>query len=192
MFCCSPPPRDAAAQEACWRASRTARCTFTPPTMRPTAWRASCPRRENHLQGMANGVPGLELRLPLLSRMENRITLEEFVNLTATRHAQTYGLYPRRHHRRRLRCRHRDLGPGKEMTVETTTTAPATRLIRGACSPAGRSRAVARRSYCPGRQARRRAWRGRFLERSASPRSSRSPRRAGDRATQGVDTPLQL
>jgi dihydropyrimidinase len=48
---------------------------------------------------MANGVPGLELRLPLLFTYgvgAKRITLEEFVNLTATRHAQTYGLYPRK------------------------------------------------------------------------------------------------
>jgi dihydropyrimidinase len=48
---------------------------------------------------MANGVPGLELRLPLLFAFgvgAGRITLQEFVNLTATRHAQTYGLYPRK------------------------------------------------------------------------------------------------
>src|SRR5260221_11906614 len=48
---------------------------------------------------MANGVPGLELRLPLLFAFgvgAGRITLQEFVNLTARRHAQTYGLYPRK------------------------------------------------------------------------------------------------
>jgi dihydropyrimidinase len=48
---------------------------------------------------MANGVPGLELRLPLLftyGYKKGRISLEEFVNLTSTRHAQTYGLYPRK------------------------------------------------------------------------------------------------
>ena len=46
---------------------------------------------------MANGVPGLELRLPLLFTFgvqAGRITLEEFVQLTATRHAEIYGLAP--------------------------------------------------------------------------------------------------
>jgi dihydropyrimidinase len=44
---------------------------------------------------MANGVPGLELRLPLLFSEgvgSGRISLPEFVNLTATRHAEIYGL----------------------------------------------------------------------------------------------------
>jgi dihydropyrimidinase len=48
---------------------------------------------------MANGVPGLELRLPLLftyGYKAGRLTLEEFVSLTATRHARTYGLFPRK------------------------------------------------------------------------------------------------
>jgi dihydropyrimidinase len=48
---------------------------------------------------MANGVPGLELRLPLLFTYGvggGRISLQEFVNLTATRHAQTYGIFPRK------------------------------------------------------------------------------------------------
>ncbi|HEY3077961.1 MAG TPA: amidohydrolase family protein, partial [Burkholderiales bacterium] len=43
--------------------------------------------------------PGLELRLPLLFSYGvggGRISLQEFVNLTATRHAQTYGIYPRK------------------------------------------------------------------------------------------------
>jgi dihydropyrimidinase len=46
---------------------------------------------------MANGVPGLELRLPLLFTYgvgALRITLNEFVHLTATSHAQIYGLAP--------------------------------------------------------------------------------------------------
>ena len=46
---------------------------------------------------MANGVPGLELRLPLLFTYgvgTGRITLNQFVQLTATRHAEIYGLAP--------------------------------------------------------------------------------------------------
>jgi dihydropyrimidinase len=48
---------------------------------------------------MANGVPGLELRLPLLfsyGYRAGRLSIEEFVNLTATAHAKIYGLYPRK------------------------------------------------------------------------------------------------
>ena len=46
---------------------------------------------------MANGVPGLELRLPLLFTFgygAGKLTLQQFVALTATRHAQIYGCYP--------------------------------------------------------------------------------------------------
>ena len=48
---------------------------------------------------MANGVPGIELRLPLLFSegvMAGRISIEEFVALTATNHARMYGLAPRK------------------------------------------------------------------------------------------------
>jgi dihydropyrimidinase len=48
---------------------------------------------------MANGVPGLEVRLPLLFSEgvgKGRITLNQFVALTATNHARTYGMYPRK------------------------------------------------------------------------------------------------
>jgi dihydropyrimidinase len=48
---------------------------------------------------MANGVPGLELRLPLLFSegvQKGRITLQQFVGLSSTNHARLYGLYPRK------------------------------------------------------------------------------------------------
>jgi dihydropyrimidinase len=48
---------------------------------------------------MANGVPGIELRLPLLFSggvATGRLSLEEFVALGATNHAKLYGLYPRK------------------------------------------------------------------------------------------------
>lgn len=48
---------------------------------------------------MANGVPGLELRLPLLFSegvMAGRISIREFVALTATNHAEMYGLSGRK------------------------------------------------------------------------------------------------
>ena len=48
---------------------------------------------------MANGVPGIEVRLPLLFSegvQKGRITLQQFVALTSTNHAKLYGLYPRK------------------------------------------------------------------------------------------------
>src|SRR5207237_10735079 len=47
---------------------------------------------------MANGVPGLELRLPLLFSegvQKGRISMPQFVALGATNPARLYGLYPR-------------------------------------------------------------------------------------------------
>ena len=44
-------------------------------------------------------MPGLELRLPLLFTegvQKGRISLQQFVALTATNHARLYGLYPRK------------------------------------------------------------------------------------------------
>jgi len=48
---------------------------------------------------MANGVPGLEIRLPLLFSegvQKGRISLQQFVALTSTNAAKLYGLYPRK------------------------------------------------------------------------------------------------
>ena len=45
------------------------------------------------------GVPGLELRLPLLFSEgvnQRRLDIHEFVALTATNAAKLYGLYPRK------------------------------------------------------------------------------------------------
>ncbi len=48
---------------------------------------------------IANGVPGIELRLPLLFSagvQGGRLDLNQFVALTATNAAKIYGLYPRK------------------------------------------------------------------------------------------------
>jgi dihydropyrimidinase len=102
MFCCSPPPRDEQAQEACWRGLKDGTLHVYSSDHAPYRMDASgkLPKGDKTtFKEMANGVPGLELRLPLLftyGYKAGRISLEEFVNLTATRHAQTYGLYPRK------------------------------------------------------------------------------------------------
>ncbi len=100
LFCCSPPPRDEAAQEACWQGLKDGTLHVYSSDHAPYGLQGKLPKGEKTtFKEMANGVPGLELRLPLLFSYgvgTKRITLEEFVNLTATRHAQTYGLYPRK------------------------------------------------------------------------------------------------
>ncbi|MBI3376264.1 MAG: dihydropyrimidinase [Betaproteobacteria bacterium] len=102
MFCCSPPPRDEAAQEACWQGLKDGALHVYSSDHAPYRMDASgkLPKGEKTtFKEMANGVPGLELRLPLLFSFgykTGRLTLQEFVNLTATRHAQTYGLYPQK------------------------------------------------------------------------------------------------
>jgi len=102
MFCCSPPPRDEAAQAACWRGLKDGALYVCSSDHAPYRYDASgkLPKGDKTtFKDMANGVPGLELRLPIMFTYgygEGRLTLNEFVSLTATRHAQTYGLYPRK------------------------------------------------------------------------------------------------
>ena len=98
MFCCSPPPRDKVAQEACWQGLKDGALAVYSSDHAPYRYDASgkLPKGEKTtFKEMANGVPGLELRLPLLFSegvASGRISLPEFVQLTATRHAEIYGL----------------------------------------------------------------------------------------------------
>ena len=101
-FCCSPPPRDEAAQEACWKGLKDGTLTVYSSDHAPYRMDASgkLPNGEKTtFKEMANGVPGIELRLPLLFTFgvkAGRLTMNEFVALTSTRHAQTYGLFPQK------------------------------------------------------------------------------------------------
>ena len=57
------------------------------------------PKGRTSFRWVPNGIPGVETRLPILFSEgvgKGRITLNEFVALTATNHAKTYGLYPRK------------------------------------------------------------------------------------------------
>ncbi len=98
MFCCSPPPRDAAAQGACWAGLQDGTLALYSSDHAPYRFDSSgkLPKGDKTtFKEMANGVPGLELRLPLLFTYgvgTGRISVNEFVQLTATRHADIYGL----------------------------------------------------------------------------------------------------
>src|SRR5579885_815383 len=101
-FCCSPPPRDHAAQEAVWRGLSNG--TFQVFSSDHAPYRYDETGKllkgdKTTFKDTANGVPGIELRVPLLFSEgvgKGRIDLNRFVALTATNHAKLYGLYPKK------------------------------------------------------------------------------------------------
>jgi dihydropyrimidinase len=101
-FCCSPPPRDEAAQQAVWTGLRNGTFQVFSSDHAPYRFDASgkLPHGDNTtFKEIANGVPGIELRLPLLFSEgvgQGRLDLNAFVALTATNHAKLYGLYPKK------------------------------------------------------------------------------------------------
>ena len=101
-FCCSPPPRDPESQAAVWQGLLDGTLQMFSSDHAPYRFDESgkLPKGEaTTFKDMANGVPGLEVRMPLLFSegvMTGRMTIERFVALTATNHARTYGLHPRK------------------------------------------------------------------------------------------------
>ena len=102
-FVCSPPPRDVTEQDACWRGLvdgsfelfSSDHCPFRYDS--PTG--KLNPRGRTNFRFVPNGIPGVETRQPILFSegvLKNRISLQQFVALTSTNHAKTYGLYPRK------------------------------------------------------------------------------------------------
>jgi dihydropyrimidinase len=100
---CSPPPRTPADQAAIWEG--LANGTFTIVSSDHSPFSYGGPKGK-FLHGpnppftkIPNGVPGVETRLPLLFSEgvgKGRISLQQFVALTATNPARLYGLYPRK------------------------------------------------------------------------------------------------
>ena len=97
-LCCSPPLRDRASQEEIWRCLQNG--TFqvyssdhAPYRFDDTGKLSAGP--EPDFPKIANGLPGIELRLPLLFSegfIKGRITLNHFVVLAATNVSKIYGL----------------------------------------------------------------------------------------------------
>ena len=102
MCCCSPPPRDEASQEAIWRGLadgtfQVVSSDHAPYRMDDTGKLSQGP--EPPFNKIANGVPGLEVRMPLLFSEGvhgGRIDIHQFVDLTSTRAAKLYGMFPRK------------------------------------------------------------------------------------------------
>ncbi|HEX9585316.1 MAG TPA: dihydropyrimidinase [Gammaproteobacteria bacterium] len=101
-YCCSPPPRDESTQRAVWQGLQNDIFQVFSSDHAPYRFDESgkLAAGENaSFRDIANGVPGIELRLPLLFSEgvnQGRIDLNRFVALAATNAARLYGLYPRK------------------------------------------------------------------------------------------------
>jgi dihydropyrimidinase len=100
-YVCSPPPRDEASQQACWQGLQQGvfsvfssdHCPFRYDDIEGKL----SPKGRTSFRWVPNGIPGIETRLPILFSegvKKGRISLNEFVALTATNQAKTYSLYP--------------------------------------------------------------------------------------------------
>ena len=101
-YCCSPPPRDVHAQEALWTGLSNGTFQVFSSDHAPYRYdetaKLSTAAKES-FKKIPNGVPGIELRLPLLFSEgvnKRRIDIHQFVALTATNVAKLYGLHPRK------------------------------------------------------------------------------------------------
>ncbi|MGE6740536.1 dihydropyrimidinase [Allorhizobium pseudoryzae] len=104
-YVCSPPPRDAASQAAIWQGLTDGTLELFSSDHCPFFFQDAqgrgkdTPKARTSFRWVPNGIPGVETRLPILFSegvSKGRISLETFVALTATNHAKTYGLYPRK------------------------------------------------------------------------------------------------
>ncbi|WP_210484816.1 dihydropyrimidinase [Microvirga antarctica] len=99
---CSPPPRTVRDQNALWRALdlgdlQILSSDHAPYRYDETGKLSAGPG--STFKQIANGLPGLETRLPLMfDAMVSRgmSTIEKFVEITATAPAKIYGLHPRK------------------------------------------------------------------------------------------------
>lgn len=99
---CSPPPRDMADQGAIWQGIEDGLFELFNSDHAPYRFDSAGKLRAGPtppFRKVANGIPGLETRLPLLFSegvVAGRIDLPRFVALTATNNAKLYGLHPRK------------------------------------------------------------------------------------------------
>ncbi|MBN8750311.1 MAG: dihydropyrimidinase [Variovorax sp.] len=100
---CSPPPRDKANQQVIWDGLRDGLFTVFSSDHAPYNFEGAEGKQPDNQQvafrHIPNGIPGLETRMALLYSegvLGGRLSLEKFVELTATGPAKTYGLHPRK------------------------------------------------------------------------------------------------
>ncbi len=101
-FMCSPPVRDTATQEALWRHLQAGTFSVFSSDHAPYRFDASGKLSKGpdaSFKQIANGMPGIALRLPLLFSegvRGGRITLNQFVALGSTNAAKLYGMHPQK------------------------------------------------------------------------------------------------
>ena len=102
-YVCSPPPRDAASQRACWDGIIRGNFDLFSSDHCPFRYDDEkgklTPKGRTSFRWVPNGIPGVETRLPILFSegvMKKRIDLPRFAAVTATNHAKTYGLGARK------------------------------------------------------------------------------------------------
>ncbi|MDB4220075.1 dihydropyrimidinase [bacterium] len=101
-FICSPPLRDKKTQDELWKHLQIG--TFTVFSSDHSPYRfdetGKLAKGSNApFQQIANGMPGIAMRLPLLFSEgvnKGRITLQKFVELSSTNAARTYGMLPKK------------------------------------------------------------------------------------------------
>jgi dihydropyrimidinase len=100
---CSPPPRDKSNQEVIWNGLADGLFTIFSSDHAPFRYDDPHGKKpggeEVAFRHIPNGIPGLETRMPLLYSegvLGGRISLNRFVELTATNPAKAYGLHPRK------------------------------------------------------------------------------------------------
>ena len=100
---CSPPPRDAGNQQVIWDALVDGLFTVFSSDHAPFNYDSPEGKKpggeEVPFRHIPNGLAGIETRMPLLYSegvLGGRLTLEKFVELTATNPAKAYGLHPRK------------------------------------------------------------------------------------------------
>jgi dihydropyrimidinase len=99
---CSPPAREHSDQEALWQALDLGDLQVISSDHAPYAFDDSGKLAAGtgaHFKQIANGLPGLEARLPLLFEAmvsKGRFDVNRFVAWTATEPARIYGLHPRK------------------------------------------------------------------------------------------------
>jgi dihydropyrimidinase len=99
---CSPPPRRVSDQEALWQALELGDLQTISSDHAPYRFDETGKLRAGsnpNFKQVANGLPGLETRLPLLFDAmvsKGRLGLQKFVELTATAPARMYNLHPRK------------------------------------------------------------------------------------------------
>lgn len=101
-FICSPPPRQAEDAAALWKALTRGDFDLVSSDHCPYRFEGDDGKRafgRSDLREVPPGLPGLETRLPLMFEegvVKGRMSLRRFVELTSTRPAALYGLYPKK------------------------------------------------------------------------------------------------